>query len=107
MFFPRETLKPNLPFDQPDLFYDALCWMEQHRPKFVVPMKNADMPIPFAIMGTYRLMGTYRTLVDEYILALADDMRQAGVRDINDFPPVKPNMQYVAHSPCRIRCYTS
>ena len=91
VFFPSETLKSNILSDQPDLFYEALCWMEQHRPKFTVPLKNADLPIPFAKNRlSIRLMGTYGTLVDEYILALADDMRQAGVRDINDFPPVKP-----------------
>ena len=28
--------------------------------------------------------------MDEYILALAEDMRQAGVKDLNHFPPVKP-----------------
>ena len=91
VFFPRETLKSNIPHDQPDLFCDALCYMEQHRPKFVVPLKTANLQIPFLkSRSSIRLTGPYGTLVDEYLLALADDMRQAGVRDINDFPPVKP-----------------
>ena len=90
VFFPRETLKSNIPHKEPNVFCDALRWMEQNRPTFVVPLRTAKPKPSSKSRTSLRLMGSFATLVDEYILALADDMRQAGVKDINNFPPVKP-----------------
>ena len=90
------------------MFYDALCYMEQYRPKFVIPLKTAELPMPFSkTRSSICLTGSYRTLVDEYMLALADDMQQAGVRDINDFPPVKPQHVIRGAFTLRTRCFTS
>ena len=90
VFFPREMIKSNIPHKQPNLLCNTLRWMEQYRPKFVVPLKTANTPKPSSkSRSSIGLLDSYGTLVDECVPALADDMRQAGARDINDFPPVK------------------
>ena len=89
VFFAREPLERTIPRRDPRKYSEAVQWMDQNYPTFVTPLAKRPKPKSENIK-TIKLMGAYATLVDEYLLALAEDMRQAGVKDINHFPPVKP-----------------
>ena len=89
VFFPREKLKSTIYRNNVHKYRDAVQCIEQLYPQVLKPLGSGPKPAS-KNSKTVQLGGTYAALVDEYILALAEDMRQAGVKDLNHFPPVKP-----------------
>ena len=89
VFFPREKLKSNILRNNVHKYRDAIQCIEQLHPQILRPLGSGPKPAS-KNSKTVQIGGTYAALVDEYILALAEDMRQAGVKDLNHFPPVKP-----------------
>ena len=84
VFFARKPLERTIPRRDPHKYNEAVQWMDQHYPTFVTPLAKKPKPKSENIK-TNKLMGAYATLVDEYLLALAEDMPQAGVKNINYF----------------------
>ena len=93
-WFPRVDVQSTIPRKNPSKYYQVMEWMLMNpaprRSSIRLP-ELITKPSPASKKQyVFTQVGDCFKWVDRYTLAMAEDMRAAGVRDLNYIPPARP-----------------